>query len=121
MRSLLFAILLAPAVTSAQLPALPDSVPTALGWVPVRQVPNLKCLQNGEQVMAYGCVNPLDRVILIRAGMPPTMAWLSLEHERAHLTIFDGGLRLPADIEEMLARILSAARVAEMLAERKRP
>lgn len=100
----------------AKLPPLPDSVPSALGWVRVLKVPNLQCQSSSGPVDAYGCFSSMRRVIAVRDSMPLIMSWVSLEHERKHLEFFDAGVRFenPA-YEDMLCRVLSVARVNEML------
>jgi Zn-dependent peptidase ImmA (M78 family) len=106
---LLLALLSVPA--AAQLPALPDSVPSLLGYIPVQLVPNLQC--NNREV--FGCYSSTQRVILIRADMSPVTAWQTLYHELGHATLHDAGVRLDPETEERVADAFATARLNFLL------
>ena len=119
LKALALAVLLCAPTAHCQkaLPPIPDSIPSALVYVKVVKVANLRCLSNGVPVEAYGCFSPSQRAIAIRDSMSPILSWVSLEHERVHLQLFEGGFRFAdREQEDLLCRILSAARVQEMLA-----
>jgi hypothetical protein len=96
-----------------RLPRLPRSVWSPYGPIPVLQVPDLKS-EDGEE--CYGLWNPLDRIISIRAGMKPEVAWLTLWHERTHVDLEELGVRLSEDQVESICNRIAEARVQEMLA-----
>ena len=111
MKALLFALLLAAPVAHCQLPALPDSVPTVLGYARVELVPDLQC--SGSE--AYGCYNTTTRIIQVRSGMALIVAWQTLYHELGHANLHDAGVWLPADVENRIVDALAVARLAFML------
>ncbi len=105
---------LALAVVVAPLPPIPSHVPSALGPVPVLAIRGLAC--NAKP--ALGCFDAARRVIAIEAELPLVTAWVTLIHERVHVTMWDSGLHtaLGDDVlEDAIADAIATARVAEML------
>jgi hypothetical protein len=95
----------------ASLPPIPDSIPSALGWVRVHKVVNLKC----GGVDALGCFQPLTRTLSIRDSLELTVGWQTLKHEQLHMTIFDAGIFIPEDVQDELADAVGAQDVRVML------
>lgn len=108
------AIVLNAAPPRAALPALPDSIPSQLGWVKVHRVANLKCGPDA----AYGCFEYATRTLSIADSLTPSLAWMALEHERIHMILFDADTHPRSMAEEdHLADVIAAARVTERLAQ----
>ena len=96
----------------ASLPPLPDSIPSALGWVRVHYVAGLTC-GGGEEVL--GCFEPLRRQLSVRDSMDLAVAWQTLRHEELHMIAFDAGIHIVTrGQEDMLADAVGAQRVREM-------
>lgn len=115
--ALLFVLFAPVAHCQSTLPPLPDSVPSAVGWVPVRRVAS-PC-GGGEGTL--GCFRIAERIIEIRKdSLSHIQAWIAIEHERAHLNMFDAAVPLSEGLQEFMARVISTARVREMLAMLKR-
>lgn len=93
------------------LPALPASVPSQLGPVPVTLVPDLKAV-DGEECL--GIFDYEERTIRIRSGMPRAVQWQTLHHEIVHMCLSDAGVSLPAATEETLCDVIGSYRVMEM-------
>ena len=118
MKALALLLLLVAPVAHCQLPALPDSVPSAVGWVPVRRVAH-PC---GGDEGTLGCFRIAERVIEIRKdSLSRIQEHVALEHERAHMNMFDAAVPLEHGMQEFMARVISTARVREMLATRLAP
>lgn len=104
--------LLTPALAPRDaLPPLPDSIPSALGWVDVHRVPGLLC---GGQP-AYGCYNPETRTLEVRDSIHLAVAWQTLRHEELHMIAADAGIAINMTAQDLLADAVGAARVREML------
>lgn len=95
------------------LPPLPSSVLTAHGSVEVRIVEELRAPDDGEALFGYW--DAFRRVISIRAGLHPTAGWLTLYHEKTHADLSEVGVKIPPELEEVIANAISAARLAELL------
>lgn len=116
MRALTFTLLLSipfwfsPEQPSRQsLPVLPDSVYSALGWVPVH-----RSMTPCGSADNFGCLNKVRLEIEVRDSMALSVSWETLIHEQVHLHLFIHGINLgPA--EEHVADVLAAGRVGEML------
>lgn len=97
-----------------KLPPLPKFLHSVLGPVQVEQVPELHTVDGDK---AFGLWHPGARKIQVAtAGVVPTIQWLTLEHERVHQQLFDGGVSMidKRDLEH-ICDVIAAARVAEML------
>ena len=81
-------------------PPIPAHVDSALGPVAVEVVADLEDM---------GEFDPHARIIRVRAGMHPAAAWQALCHERAHLVIWDSGLKLPGKSEEYVCDAVGVA------------
>lgn len=96
-----------------KLPALPKTVPSQLGNVPVLLVPDLKT-DKGEN--ALGLWVPEERAIKLREGLHPTTAWATLLHEAIHCWLWDSGSGdMPDIIEEHVCDALSSALLYALL------
>lgn len=106
----------APAPRDA-LPPLPDSISTQLGWIQVERVEHPTCgIPSADSTETLGCFARRSRRIQIATDLSLAQAWETLEHEKFHVRSWDGHLVLPDDVEEQVADVVGAARVAEMLA-----
>lgn len=92
---LLLAMLLvaaAPAVAHCQrqqLPPIPDSLETPIGYVRV-----LKVQTPCNDIRALGCFASLRRVIYVKDSLAPIMAWKVYLHEVGHVRLFDAYIRV---------------------------
>lgn len=98
----------------SKLPALPKEVYSTLGSVPVERPDSLAAEGQPEENM--GDVNFLTRIIRISTKLSPAAAWHTLEHERVHLALWDAGVVLSHETEELICDVIATARVAEMVA-----
>ena len=96
------------------LPPLPASVLTAHGVVEVQIVDDLRDPDDASKVL-FGYWDAFKRVILIRADLHPTAAWLTLFHEKTHADLSEVGVKLAEEHEEVVANAIAAARLAELL------
>lgn len=92
-------------------PALPSTVPSQLGPVPVTVVTDLKA-KDGEDCL--GIFDYHARTIAIRAGLPRNVQWQTLHHEIVHMILWDAGVRLVEAMEETIADVVGSYRVMEM-------
>lgn len=97
-----------------KLPPLPKEVHSTLGSIPVERHATLATEGQPEENM--GDVNFLTRIIRISTKLAPVAAWHTLEHERTHLALWDAGVVLPHETEELICDVIATARVAEMVA-----
>lgn len=106
------ACLLGAPLKAQQLPPLPDSIPTAIGPVPVQRVAGLLC--QGEQ--AFGCFDAERFVIQVRDSIDLAVAWQTVRHERFHVLLFVAGIHLegPAGVEDLLADATATQDVLEL-------
>lgn len=112
MRALLLALFLFAPVVHCQLPALPDSVPSVLGYVRVIKVPDLTC----NERPAYGCYNASTRIIQIRDSLHIAMAWQTLFHELGHVNLHDASVQFLSEAaENQIVDVLATARLAMWL------
>jgi hypothetical protein len=93
-------------------PALPKSVWSAVGPVPVVVVEGLK---DEKGVDLFGCWDASAREIRIRAGIHPTTALTTAVHEWLHCVMYDAGIKLPAAMEERVCDCLATGIVADMM------
>lgn len=95
-------------------PALPTTVRTALGEVPIEMVPDLKD-EAGDECL--GIWNYGERKIKLRPGQPLVTLWQTLIHEKVHMWLSDSGVSgfLSEKQEEAICDALGSAIVAEML------
>lgn len=105
------------------LPPIPESVPSALGAVPVVWMDTLR----GErgQLLMGGFVPSTRTIYLSRSALPDRLvAWTVVHHEACHVNLWDSGLRnffAPpggAQIADAVCDAIATARVAEMIASR---
>jgi hypothetical protein len=96
----------------AALPPLPDSISTQLGWIRVERVP----YPTVDSTTTLGCFAHRTRRLQVATELSLAQAHEVLEHERFHVSSWDAHLALPDEVEEQVADIVAAARVAEMLA-----
>jgi hypothetical protein len=96
-----------------ELPPIPESAPTAIGPIPIRRVPHLRC----KGVPASGCFHGDGWFIEIQDSIPLTAAWQSTEHELVHEALYLNGVVFddPRD-EDKLAEIVANQRVLELRA-----
>lgn len=98
---------------SRVLPPLPSSAPTALGPIPIRRVPNLRC----DTIPALGCFHRNSWVIEVRDSLPLIMAWSALYHELAHAAFQSSGVEFESrKDEDTIAEAIAKSRVLEMRA-----
>ena len=109
-------LLLAPVAHCQSLPPLPDSVPSVLGYVRVEKVAGLRC----GGVEAFGCYNPLTRLIQVRDSMSLVTSWQTAMHEQGHAWLHDMNIHLDRDAENAVVDAMATARLAVWLEERKR-
>lgn len=96
------------------LPPIPPSVLTAHGTVEVQMIDDLRDPDEPSKTL-FGYWDPYRRVILLRDGMHPTAAWLTLFHERTHADLSETGIALDGEHEEVVCNAIAAARFAELL------
>lgn len=76
--------------TTVELPPLPDSIRSMLGWVHVYRVPGpINC----GGVPAIGCYTYKTRRLEVATGQSRWNEWLVLRHERIHMILGDAQLR----------------------------
>lgn len=102
------------ATKAKKLPALPKSINSQLGPIPVRLVPDLKA-KDGDACL--GLWEGVERVISIHAGAPRAVQWQALFHEQVHQVLWDSGLRVGEAVEEQVADLIASARVSELLSK----
>jgi len=96
-------------------PAIPSTVYSALGPVPVTIVADLV---DGDGEALMGLWLPESRTIQLRAGMNPIATFATLLHERVHQILWDSGAKpLDEDEEERICDAISTALVAEMIGQ----
>lgn len=100
------------------LPPLPTYVFTALGEVPVTLVESIPDL-HGKPSHDLGYCDYHKRFILIRGDLNPATMWHTLAHETFHFVIFDSGIRLSHNMEEMLCDAYATHFFQEMVTRRK--
>jgi Zn-dependent peptidase ImmA (M78 family) len=93
-------------------PALPSSVWSALGPVPVVMVKKLRTKKKGKLM---GLWSPLSRTIYIRAGMHPKATLATLAHEWIHVVLWDAGVSLSKRDEESVCDALSVGVIADLM------
>ena len=94
------------------LPPIPTTVPSQLGPIPVVFVDDL---ESKDDELCFGLWCTLTRTIKIRTGLPINVQWQVLVHEQIHQILFDGGLKLDEEREEIVCDLIASARVAELL------
>lgn len=110
----------APPRGAVELPPLPDSVPSALGLVPVIWKQDLRS-DDGQSLLGFVQMN--ERRIYLNSDIKHRVTqWQILFHERCHITLNDAGLRfaIPGQIIQQLCDVLATAQVADMIATAKR-
>jgi hypothetical protein len=95
-----------------RLPPIPKFIGSQLGPVPIVWVTGLKA-GDGDDALGLWC--PEERCIKLCAGIHRTTAWVTLEHEKIHMLLWDAGTNLGGEAEERVADAIASARVAEML------
>lgn len=103
---------------SKRAPALPTSVWSQLGPIPVRLVADLK---SDEGDIVLGLWKPLVREIHIRDGMHPHTALVTCAHEWVHALLWDAGVNLPGEQEETVCDVVAAGVIADLLSNHARP
>lgn len=98
-----------------EIPALPVSVYSVVGPVPVELVKGLRAA-DGED--CFGLWLPDERRIKINADADPIVQWLSLWHEWVHAQLWHAGVSLPKKPEEAVCNTIAAALAAMLLAEK---
>lgn len=93
-------------------PALPTSVWSALGPVPVVMV---KKLRTKKKKPLMGLWRPIERTIYIRAGMHPKATLATLAHEWVHVILWDAGVSLSKRDEESVCDALSVGVIADLM------
>lgn len=96
-----------------KLPPLPHIVHSVLGPVSVELVPDLK---DEKGATLLGRWLPDSRTIQITKNLTPVAAWHTLFHERAHVSLWDGGVTCLSERDiEHVADVIATAHVAELL------
>jgi hypothetical protein len=98
------------------LPPLPASVITAHGDVAVVVVEKLHAPEDPTEPL-FGYWDGFSRTISIRAGLHPTAAWLTLFHEQTHADLSEVGVKIPPELEEVVANAIAAARLTALRAQ----
>lgn len=95
-----------------QLPPLPDSVETPIGYVRV-----LKVAMPCNDARALGCFASLRRIIFVKDSMAPIMGWKVYLHEVGHLRLFDAYIRVGDPLlEDRIVDLWANLQLGEMLA-----
>src|SRR5689334_23558 len=81
------------------LPALPSQVHNILGPIPIQYVRDLRT-NSDEKALGMWC--PEERVIQIRDGIAPEVAWLTIKHEWVHAVLWHAGVKLTEETEERI-------------------
>ena len=98
------------------LPPIPNSVWTPVGRATIRYEAGML-----EKEAAVGKFDWPSRTITLDSSVTSrTAAWLTLEHERVHITLMDHGIQMDEETEERVADAIAAARVAQMIREGSR-
>lgn len=102
----------APAARYLDLPPLPESVPTAIGPLPIYRS-RQPCGSDDN----FGCFNSTRWRIEIRDSTEITVQWVTLQHEIQHAAFFLAGLRFDdPKSEDKVADVVAAQKVLEMRA-----
>lgn len=99
---------------SAELPPLPDSVRTQMGYVSIFRA-QLPC----GAPRALGCFSMSQRAIVVRDSLPLVVAWRAYLHELGHLRLSDTYIRIgDAALEDSIVDMWARYEVEAMLARK---
>jgi hypothetical protein len=95
--------------------AIPRSVPSQLGPVPVVVVDSILAVDSTLNLL--GAWDPIRRVIYLKRALAPVQKLHTLYHEACHLWSFDAGIRqlVHPQIMQAVCDAAASARVMEIL------
>lgn len=99
---------------ASKLPAIPRSVYSVLGLIPVERHESVPS-SDGKPSDDLGWWDAHQRTIRLRKDMPLVTAHHTLLHEKVHVWLWDAGVQLSHEVEENIADVIATALLAEMM------